>query len=125
MSAWVECLARDPAVGDAFLDSLAIGGQSGTVQRRFRELDPAKAIVRCKTGYIAGVSTLSGIVESGGERWTFSVLGNDLTEGSAVAKVRQLQEQVVRAIVRRMPAAHSAMSMEPSASTRSDGGNSR
>lgn len=114
MSAWVDCLSRDPEVGSAFLDSLAIGGQSGTVQRRFRELDPAKALVRCKTGYIAGVSTLSGIVESGGERWTFSVLGNDLTEGSAVAKVRQLQEQVVRAIVRRMPAPSAAVSMERS-----------
>jgi len=104
LTAWLDRLARDPAISDVLLESLAVGGESGTVRKRFRELDPAKVRVRCKTGYISGVSTLSGVIESGGERWTFSVLGNDLTEASAVSKVKQLQEQIVRAIVRRMPA---------------------
>jgi len=103
LSSLVEHLSADSTRGEVFLESLAVGGQTGTVKKRFRELDPAKVRVRCKTGYIAGVSTLTGVIESGGERWTFSVLGNDLTEPSAVAKVRQLQEQIVRAISRRMP----------------------
>jgi len=103
LSKWIDQLARrDDA--EIFLDSLAVGGRSGTVRKRFRELDPATVTVRCKTGYIAGVSTLSGVVESHGRRWSFSVLGNDLTEASAVAKVRQFQEQIVRSITRAMAA---------------------
>lgn len=102
LSRWIETFVRDSSMRDAFMESLAVGGQSGTVRRRFRDLDPAKAMVRCKTGYIAGVSTLSGVVQAGGQEWTFSILGNDLTEANAVGKARQLQEQIVRAIARRM-----------------------
>lgn len=99
MSLWLDSIARRDDSG-IYLESLAVGGRSGTVRRRFIELDPATATVRCKTGYIAGVSTLTGVLERRDRRWTFSVLGNDLTEASAVAKVRQLQEQVVRAMIR-------------------------
>lgn len=111
LTAWIDGLVRDPLLRDPFLDSLAVGGQTGTVRKRFRELDPGKVQVRCKTGYIAGVSTLSGVVESGGERWSFSVLGNDLTEATAVSKVRTLQEQIVRAVARRMPVSAAAPAM--------------
>ncbi len=104
LSRWLDQLSRQVGTAEVFLESLAVGGRSGTVRKRFREIDPGAATIRCKTGYINGVSTLSGFVEAGDRRWTFSILGNELTEASAVAKVRQLQEQVVRAMVRAMPA---------------------
>ncbi|MBM4113676.1 MAG: D-alanyl-D-alanine carboxypeptidase/D-alanyl-D-alanine-endopeptidase [Phycisphaerae bacterium] len=116
---WIDRLMRQPGVTEVFLESLAVGGKSGTVRKRFREIAPDAATIRCKSGYINGVSTLSGVVEIGDRRWSFSVLGNELTEASAVSKLRQLQEQVVRAIVRAMNAGdHSASSMRSGSSGR-------
>lgn len=102
LTRWIDSLLRQPGITEVFLESLAIGGKSGTVRKRFREIDPSVATIRCKTGYINGVSSLSGVVDMGDRRWSFSILGNELSEASAVAKVRQLQEQVVRAVVRTM-----------------------
>jgi D-alanyl-D-alanine carboxypeptidase/D-alanyl-D-alanine-endopeptidase (penicillin-binding protein 4) len=100
MSAWVSNLSRDPAVSRAFLESLAVGGASGTVQKRFRDLDPEVATVRCKTGYIDGVCALSGVVDcANGRQPTFSVICNGF-EGDGVGKAKQLQEAVVKAVAR-------------------------
>lgn len=106
LSAWIHDLASDPAVSDAFLQSLAVGGKSGTVRKRFGDVDPALATVRCKTGYIDGASALSGVVCcANGWRIPFSVVSNRF-EAGGVTRARQLQEAVVKAIVRtyaRMP----------------------
>jgi D-alanyl-D-alanine carboxypeptidase/D-alanyl-D-alanine-endopeptidase (penicillin-binding protein 4) len=60
-----------------YRESLAVPGeQVGTLRRRLRSLDDQ---VRAKTGYIRGVSALSGYVTAaGGERYAFTMLCNDI-----------------------------------------------
>jgi D-alanyl-D-alanine carboxypeptidase/D-alanyl-D-alanine-endopeptidase (penicillin-binding protein 4) len=63
----------DPGWGDALLRSLPRGGE-GTLVRRLRG-SAVRARVRAKTGYINGVSALSGrVVSRRGERYAFSFL---------------------------------------------------
>lgn len=100
MTAWVSDLLHDPALAETFLNSLAVGGRSGTVHKRFRDVDPAVATVRCKTGYIDGVCSLSGVVDcTNGHRPVFSVICNGF-EGDGVGRAKQLQEAVVKAVLR-------------------------
>jgi D-alanyl-D-alanine carboxypeptidase/D-alanyl-D-alanine-endopeptidase (penicillin-binding protein 4) len=117
LTAWVNDLLHDPALSETFLNSLAVGGKSGTVQKRFRDLDARLASVHCKTGYIDGVCSLSGVVQcTNGQQPTFSVICNDFESGG-VSRARQLQEAVVKAIAqsygrlpaRQAPAEHPAM----------------
>jgi D-alanyl-D-alanine carboxypeptidase/D-alanyl-D-alanine-endopeptidase (penicillin-binding protein 4) len=53
--------ARDERFGREWLDSLAIGGEDGTLRGRFADR-PSAGFVRGKTGTLHGVSTLSGFV---------------------------------------------------------------
>lgn len=100
LTAWVGDLQRDPALGELFLKSLAVGGKSGTVHKRFRDIDPEVATIRCKTGYIDGVCSLSGVVDcANGECPTFSVICNGF-EADGVGRAKQLQEAVVKAVLR-------------------------
>ena len=60
---------------------------------------PNGAVVDAKSGYINGVSCLSGYVSfPNGRRYTFSVLVNDATN---ISKAKALQESVAMAIARR------------------------
>lgn len=80
---------------DEFVDSLSIAGTDGTLEKRLRDV---RGQVRAKTGYIAGVSSLSGYAESkSGQRYCFSVLCNDFSGSSAPA--RKLQDDIARALV--------------------------
>jgi D-alanyl-D-alanine carboxypeptidase/D-alanyl-D-alanine-endopeptidase (penicillin-binding protein 4) len=70
---------------DAFLSSLPVGGEDGSLAKR---LGGAQGRVLAKTGYIAGVSCLSGYVLNGEGKpaYAFSVLVNknvDLTAARA------------------------------------------
>ncbi len=97
MTRWLAVLAAEPSAGPVFADSLAVNGRTGTVRRRMGDIDPAHAVVQCKTGYIDGTSCLSGYVTApDGRRYAFSVLANSLTEPSAVSKAKQLQDRVAR-----------------------------
>lgn len=97
MTRWLVALAEDPATGRVFADSLAVNGRTGTVRKRMNDIDPAHAVVQCKTGYIDGTSCLSGYVTApDGRRYAFSVLANGLTEPAAVSKAKQLQDRVAR-----------------------------
>jgi D-alanyl-D-alanine carboxypeptidase/D-alanyl-D-alanine-endopeptidase (penicillin-binding protein 4) len=79
-----------------FLSSLSVAGQDGTLDDRFKATD-LRGRVFGKSGYIVGVSALSGYVQTR-DGWTivFSILMNDLRGGNARAK--QLQETIVKAI---------------------------
>ena len=58
----------------AYLDSLAVAGESGTLERRMRET-PTCGRVRAKTGWISGTSALAGVVETlSGRHLAFSIL---------------------------------------------------
>ena len=99
MTAWITALANNAAIGAIFVDSLAVGGKSGTVRKRMKDIDPAVATVQCKTGYIDKVSCLSGFVTArDGTRYAFSVLANNLCEVDSVGKAKKLQERVAKVI---------------------------
>jgi D-alanyl-D-alanine carboxypeptidase/D-alanyl-D-alanine-endopeptidase (penicillin-binding protein 4) len=97
VSAWLKSIGTDPKLSDAFIESMAVAGETGTVAKRFKGLDTAKVFAPCKTGYINGVSCLSGYVGPVGQpaKYTFSVLCNDLAEANAVSKAKDLQEKIV------------------------------
>lgn len=82
---------------DLLLRSLAIGGVDGTLANHMTAA-PCKGRVAGKTGYIAGVSTLSGYVcdRQGVGRVAFSVLVNRV---GGLAQARQLQEMICRILI--------------------------
>lgn len=71
ITALVDAVLRlDPKVAHAYAASLAVGGETGTLEKR--GLDER---VRAKTGFIAGTSALSGLVETkAGRTLIFSIL---------------------------------------------------
>ncbi len=62
--------------GELFISSLSVNGVDGTLKRRMADIEGS---VRAKTGYVRGVRTLSGYVQSrSGTTMCFSVLFNDI-----------------------------------------------
>jgi len=99
-TAYLASIAADPKVGGIFRESLAVGGESGTLAKRFRGLDLAGCRVRAKSGYIRGVSGLSGLVEApDGRMLAFSVLCNDVR---SVRAAKRLQERIVQRLAREL-----------------------
>ena len=83
-----------------FAATLAVNGaEKGTLRRRLTAPD-VKGRVRAKTGHLAGVSTLSGFVDSaGGDLLVFSILVNapdDASAGNADAVQNRLVELLAR-----------------------------
>ncbi|MEM7228524.1 MAG: D-alanyl-D-alanine carboxypeptidase/D-alanyl-D-alanine-endopeptidase [Planctomycetota bacterium] len=98
MTAWLLSFHENEELGSIFIDSLAVGGQSGTLHKRFRDDNLHGATVQAKSGYINGVSCLTGYVTgANGHRYAFSILVNDLKPGT-VAKAKRFQEKVVSRI---------------------------
>lgn len=98
LTAWLDSFHDDPRLRDEYIRSLSRGGleNDGTLSRRFRDL-PDGYEVDAKSGYVAGVSTLSGFVTSpDGRRWAFSVLCNNVAHNIGGAK--KLQERIAREI---------------------------
>lgn len=86
-------------IGELFIESLAIGGETGTVRSRFNGINGQGVRVQCKTGYINGVSCLSGYVSaSDGRRRSFSILCNGLIRADSVSKAKKLQEAIVQLV---------------------------
>jgi D-alanyl-D-alanine carboxypeptidase/D-alanyl-D-alanine-endopeptidase (penicillin-binding protein 4) len=96
LAAWVSDIAGDDDLREPFLASLAAPSESGTMLKRFRDERPTHE-VRAKTGYINGVSTLSGCVvePSSGRTVVFSVLVNDIPGSVPLQRVKDLQERIV------------------------------
>jgi D-alanyl-D-alanine carboxypeptidase/D-alanyl-D-alanine-endopeptidase (penicillin-binding protein 4) len=100
MTGWIHDLVHDPRVAEIFTESLAVGGRTGTLRKRFRDIPADRAVVRAKSGYIDGVSGLCGVVElPNGHVIPFSVMSNGFTDGPS--KAREVQEAVVRLIIDR------------------------
>ena len=80
VTAWLNSFHNDECHGALFIESLAVGGETGTLARRLRTAGLHGATVRAKSGYINGVSCLSGFVTTAdGRRRCFSIMVNDLT----------------------------------------------
>ena len=77
---------------EAFLASLPVAGEDGTLDERFRAFPHLRGKVHAKTGYIHGVSCLSGYVKRGDRICSFSILVNGLRGGAQGAK--SLQEKL-------------------------------
>jgi D-alanyl-D-alanine carboxypeptidase/D-alanyl-D-alanine-endopeptidase (penicillin-binding protein 4) len=79
---------------EAYLSTLSVGGVDGTLSKRFREGLAGR--VFAKSGYVTGVSTLSGYLKTEtGEWFAFSVLTNNI---SSAGEAKNLQDAIVRAI---------------------------
>ena len=74
-------------------DSLAVGGLDGTIRRRFKG-EKYKGRIFVKTGYIAGVRSLSGVCSSDDGDYIFSILANK-TNG----RTRTAIDDIVKAII--------------------------
>jgi len=100
MTAWLNSFANDETLGPVFIESLAVAGQSGTLQKRYADSKKLHgAVVQAKTGYISQVSCLSGFVTmSDGRRRAFSVLVNGLKDPSCVPLAKKLQDEIVCSI---------------------------
>ncbi len=86
--------ARSPISGAEFRSAFAIAGVDGTLEKRMIGL---RGRVRGKTGYLTGVSALSGWVTTpGGNEVYFAVLANKIGADPSAAK--SLQDRIVRVI---------------------------
>lgn len=96
LAAWIESIVKDERLRPAFAQSLPVASESGTLRKRFRENRVAHE-VRAKTGYLNGVSSLSGYItdESGEPRVAFSIIVNGARGGLPMPRVKDLQEKVV------------------------------
>lgn len=85
---------QDPQVAPVYLQALPVGGLDGTLKHRMGMRDVIGK-VKAKTGTMAGVSSLSGYVEtSTGELLVFSIIVNDFNGGAYV--YRSLQDRLCR-----------------------------
>ncbi|MDG2424387.1 MAG: D-alanyl-D-alanine carboxypeptidase/D-alanyl-D-alanine-endopeptidase [Phycisphaerales bacterium] len=95
MTRWLATFADGSTTSRAFQASLPSPG-SGTLERRFANRSLHGCDVVAKTGYINGVSALSGLVIApGGQSYAFSVIGNDLKN---IRRCKHLQESIVEVI---------------------------
>lgn len=97
MTRWLGVMASGES-GDAFVRSLPIAGEEGTLRKRFRGAK-LKNEIRAKSGYIREVRTLSGYVTNiaTGRRVAFSVLVNNVP-GGADARAKEFHEDVVEVV---------------------------
>lgn len=98
---WLASFARDPALGPTYFASFARPRMPGTLENRFKGAKLDGASVYAKSGYIDGVSCLSGLVVArDGRSYSFSILCNRLGEkGRTVTEAKQLQERIVEQLV--------------------------
>ena len=102
LARWLKVLLeQDPAVRDAFIESLATTGRDGTLRKRFREVDLDNDI-HAKTGYLTGVTALSGyLVQPGTQRTViFSIVTNNKPSRVPLANVRLTEERIVKRVDR-------------------------
>ena len=84
-----------------WLETFAEGRESGTLAKRFKSNAFDRCLVRGKSGYINGASTLAGrIDQNDGQHLTFAIMVKDV-KSSADAK--RLHEAILAEAVRTMP----------------------
>ncbi|MBS3733926.1 MAG: D-alanyl-D-alanine carboxypeptidase/D-alanyl-D-alanine-endopeptidase [Phycisphaerae bacterium] len=103
VTAILAALSRGPG-GAVLLESLPTAGVDGTLRKRLGE-PGVRGRIRAKTGYIRGVSCLSGYVldDESVPRIAFSVMVNGIKPGKAW-KAKNLQDAICRALIRHLNA---------------------
>lgn len=96
LAAWLKSMIDDPRIGTMFYDSLPVAAEEGTLRRRFGS-GALRNEVRAKTGYLTGVSAISGYITDPqtGRRVIFSVITNDKPNRVPVRAVRDVEEKIV------------------------------
>lgn len=79
---------------ELFMGSLPVAGVDGTLKKRFTSRKSLVGKVFAKTGYIRGVSTLSGYVKTDKQVWSFSIICNSFPSNS-LSQARKLQEDII------------------------------
>ena len=94
LTRWLASFQLSEPVGKAFLESLATPG-NGTLRTRFKKVPLEGATVHAKSGYILGVSSLSGYIvfDNGREPIVFSIIVNNV-KGS-IKNAKAMQEQII------------------------------
>jgi D-alanyl-D-alanine carboxypeptidase/D-alanyl-D-alanine-endopeptidase (penicillin-binding protein 4) len=82
---------------EVFRESLAVGGVDGTLAKRMRDAG-VRGNVLAKTGFIRGVSGLSGYVRTAQGWIAFSMLFNDV-KGST-SGVKEMEDEICRDLIR-------------------------
>ncbi|HEX4795232.1 MAG TPA: D-alanyl-D-alanine carboxypeptidase/D-alanyl-D-alanine-endopeptidase [Humisphaera sp.] len=85
---------------DMFFNSLAVAGVDGTFDTRFAaaEMRDLRRRVYGKSGFIEGVSTISGYLHAKDDQWyAFSIMINGIPHQSN-SEIKLLQEKVIRAV---------------------------
>jgi D-alanyl-D-alanine carboxypeptidase/D-alanyl-D-alanine-endopeptidase (penicillin-binding protein 4) len=81
---------------ETFMDSLAVAGADGTFEKRFK--GNLKGRVLGKSGYVDGVSAISGYLKAQDDRWyAFSIMMNNCPPGTN-NRAKEIQEKIVAAI---------------------------
>jgi D-alanyl-D-alanine carboxypeptidase/D-alanyl-D-alanine-endopeptidase (penicillin-binding protein 4) len=92
----LRAAVRDFRMASEFLASLAVGGADGTLAHRMAG-SASERYVRAKTGTLANVSCLSGIVGAPGSKpLIFSILMNDVPSPLAA---RAAQDRITATLV--------------------------
>ncbi len=100
--ALLAAMHEDSTLGPIYRQTLAVGGQDGTLANRFKK--PLAGTIHAKSGYINRVSALSGYYILPGEEGerehvvAFSFLFNDFQPPVHVHHLRQLQDDLVGVI---------------------------
>ncbi|MDG2149454.1 MAG: D-alanyl-D-alanine carboxypeptidase/D-alanyl-D-alanine-endopeptidase [Planctomycetota bacterium] len=90
-----------PGVRDLFIRSLPVAGLDGSLRDRLTQ-PPYLGSVRAKSGYIQGVSALSGYAStSSGRLLAFSILINDVPKGVSNRLMKAVQDDICRDLVDR------------------------
>jgi len=86
-------LRLEPKVAHAYVESFAVGGETGTLEKR-----GLPEGVRAKTGFIAGTSALSGLVDTrAGRTLVFSILVEyPTTDGLNTACWKPMQDSICK-----------------------------
>ena len=92
---------EDKALGEDYIQSLAVGGVRGTLEKRFT--GQLKDKIYAKTGYINGVSCLSGYLFLPGDdnehhAVAFCLMFNDIREPVPISRVKAVQDDIGRLI---------------------------
>ena len=78
---------------DAFKGSLAVGGETGTLEKRLKDKS-VRGSVYAKTGYINGVRSLSGYLITDERRIAFSMLMNNCVY------TKQMQDEILEVLAK-------------------------
>jgi D-alanyl-D-alanine carboxypeptidase len=76
----------DPLLA-TLIDGLPVGGESGTLQRRYIETAPdAVGLVKAKTGTLTGTVSLAGYVQSGEREYAFVVIADKIKRTNSASE---------------------------------------